>query len=388
MKVTKLHFFYILMIACCLVISSCTANFKLLQEEKLSPGPWPYYHGDISAQGVVSQEKFNGQIDIIWEKKLRGKPAGPLTMYDDLIIYPSAKKKIIIIDKYDGKNRGKIKTKGNPQTGMIIGDSLGFWSLSPKKNRIYCYNLQNGKIVWDRYIKDAPGSPILVEKRLFVFSGDGILESSDPETGRVNWSYEAEERFLTPAAYGHGRVYQGGDAGTLFALSPEDGSVLYRTETNDPIAGVAVNDEIIVVAGVTGKITGINPEDGEIIWETELDGPVWSTPAIDRNRIYLSLSSGQIVSLEKMTGKLQWKFEAVEVVKAPPIVVGNYVVAGTLGGNLFVLDASDGQVLNQRKLDSPISVSPISDGDFIYIATESAKLVCLGDTNGTVQQKN
>lgn len=388
MKVTKWHLYYIFLIACCLIFSSCTANFKLPREEKISSGPWPYYHGDKSAQGFIASGKFNSQIDIIWEKKFSGKPAGPLTMYDDLIIYPSAKKKIRIIDKYTGKNRGKIKTKGNPQTGMIIGDSLGFWSLSPKKNRIYCYNLQNGKIVWDRRIKDAPGSPILVEKRLFVFSGDGILESSDPETGRVNWSYEAEERFLTPAAFGYGRVYQGGDAGTLFALSPENGSIIFRTETNNPISGIAVNDEIIIAAGVKGKVTGVNPENGEIIWETELDGPIWSTPAIDGKSIYLSLSSGQIVSLEKMTGKLIWKFDAVEVVKAPPIVVGNYVVAGTMGGKLFVLDASNGLVINQRELDGPISVSPISDGDFIYVATESAKLVCLGDTNGTVQQKN
>jgi len=388
MKVTKLHYLYILMATCCLIFLACTANYKIPREEKLSPGPWPYHHGDKSAQGVISQGNFTGQIDIIWEKKLSGKPAGPLTMYDDLIIYPSAKKKIRIIDKNNGKNRGKIKTKGTPQTGVIIEDSLSFWSLSPVKNRFYCYNLHNGKIAWNRRIKDAPGSPILVEKRLFVFSRYGILESTDPATGRVDWTFEADERFNTPAAFGHDRIYQGGDAGTLFALSPDDGSEVFRTETNDPIAGVAVNEEIIITTGVTGKVTGVNPENGDIIWETELDGPVWSSPAIDRNRVYLSLSSGQVVSLEKMTGKLLWKFEAVEVVKAPPIVIGKYVVAGTLGGKLFVLDASNGELINQRVLDGPISVSPISDGDFIYVATESAKLVCLGDTNGTIRKKN
>lgn len=388
MRVSKLHIYFFLMTVSTLVLLGCTTNFKIPKEEKQQSGTWQYYHGDKSAQGVISQGNFNGQIDIIWERKLSGKPAGSLTMYNDLIIYPSAKKKIWIIDKLNGKKKGKIKTKGTPQTGMIIDNNLGFWSVSPPKNKLYCYNLNNGKITWNRRIKDAPCSPILVDKRLFVFSGDGIIESFDPETGRVDWSFEADERFIAPAAFGHNRVYQGGDFGTLYALSPEDGSVVYRTKTNDPIAGVAVNDDIIVATSVTGKVTGFSPENGEIIWEIELDGPVWSTPAIDGNRIYLSLSSGQIVSLEKMTGKLLWEFEAVEVIKASPIVVGKYIIAGTLGGMLFVLDASNGKVINRSELDGPISVSPISDGDFIYVATETAKLVCLGDTNGTVSKKN
>ncbi len=388
MKVSKIHLFLLLVITVILVVSGCSGNFKIPIEEQLTSGPWSYHHGDKSSQGVISQGSFSGQIDIIWKRKFSGKPAGPLTMYDDLIIYPSAKKRIRIVDKFSGKKIGKIKTKGYPQTGMIIGNNFGYWSISPKKNRIYCYNLHKGKIAWKRRIKDAPGSPILVDKHLFVFSGDGIVESCDPETGLVEWSFEADERFIAPAAFGHNLVFQGGDFGTLYAISPEDGSEKFRAKTNDPITGVAVDDVIIIVTGVTGNVTGVNPENGEIIWETDLNGPIWSSPAIDGNRIFISLSSGQVVSLEKMTGKLLWKFEAVEVVKAPPIVVGEYVIAGTLGGMLFVLDASNGKLLSQRELDGPISVSPISDGNFIYVATESAKLVCLGDINGTTHKKN
>ncbi|MFQ6008557.1 MAG: hypothetical protein ACE5K8_06340, partial [Candidatus Zixiibacteriota bacterium] len=60
----------------CLLLA-CSAKYRLTDEKLTHFSSWPFHHGDLSARGAVRGGTFNGKLDVLWEQKVSGKPAGP-----------------------------------------------------------------------------------------------------------------------------------------------------------------------------------------------------------------------------------------------------------------------------------------------------------------------
>jgi len=367
---------------------SCSHKYRLTDEQASRPSSWPFHRRNLESQGSISQGVFNGKLDIIWEHKRGEKPAGPLSVHHGSLVYPGTKNKIRFYDGLTGKEQGFIKSHGTAQTGVAVRDSLAFFATSPRKSWLRCVSLRSGKQLWKQYIKDAAAGSIIVDNKLLISSTEGKLMAYHPEDGTLIWTFEAEGGFVAPPSFANGRVFQPCDNGTLYVISPTDGSELYRIEVDGPLVSAVAISTMVFATDMYGYVYGIEPEDGRIVWKSELDGPVWTTPAIANGRLFVGHSGGELAALDADDGKIQWSFDANEVIKASATLVGSYVLVGTMGGKLFSLDAADGRLIEQRQLNGAVAYSPVSDGDRVYVATELGMIICFGQRDEHIENIN
>ncbi|MBU0982947.1 MAG: PQQ-binding-like beta-propeller repeat protein [candidate division Zixibacteria bacterium] len=359
-----------------MLLSGCGQRYKLHREELGSSvcyGP---------GQGLSQPEAvgFSGKLDIVWERGTAGKPAGPLSLCHNMLVLPETKKRLKFFDIATGRYRGKINAKGVPQSGVVIVDSLGMYGISPRKGKIYGVDLLRRKRVWEQQVKDALAGPILENNRLYMSSGNGVLQALDPIDGTVYWQYRSDTRFAASARPGFGRLYQPADRGVLIAVSADDGREEFRVTLNGPLTGpVVVAGERVYSGDVYGNVYALAPEDGRIIWRTSIDGPIWSSPTVSGSLVLVGQTAGYLVALDAASGEIIWRYDAGEVIRVSPLVIGDIVVVGTMAGRVITLDVNTGAQIAVRELKGGIMYPPISDGQYVMVATQAGKIVCFGE---------
>jgi len=384
-----LRFFRILIAVLLLtvVLSACSRKFKMPRESLSENSTWQFHRLDVQNSGRI-EGNFNGKFDVIWENSTGTRPSGPLTLSKGFLVYPDSKKKIRIYEPPTGKYLGYIRTKGHTPTGMVVSDSLGFYVDGPKRVVLRCHNLLNRKTVWEANVKDAVSGSIIVGDKLVLSQTAGLVQAFNLISGKLVWTYTAKERFLVPAVLNGEKIYQTGDDGTLYIIDSDSGVEASKLNLKGPFLGSAAVNKLVYLVNMNGNIYAIDKSTDSVVWESSVTGPVWSSPAVDENKIYITSNSGQLTALDLETGKQLWQFDAKEVIKCSPIIAGHSVLFGTMYGNLYSISSSNGTVESKREFKGAISQSPISDGRLIYVATNDGELVCLGDTSEIAALEN
>ena len=380
----RLYFFGLIILFSIIAFSSCGRKYRLKVEDVSSEGNWSCSRGSLARTGAAIGATFDGRLNQLWARGTAGKPAGPLAIHNGALVYPDTKKKIRFYDTRTGRHLGRLRAKGIPQSGVAIADTLAFFGLSPKKNLIRAYNLFTAKRLWQRRVKDVFPGPIILEDRLIVSSAEGDLFALGLDDGELGWSCSVGHRLTASASFGEGRLYQPGDGGLLFCLSAGDGQELFRVELEGPIVSPAVVADQVYIVDVLGNVYAMDPEDGSVVWQTRLDGPIWSSPAVAEGRLIVGHSGGEVVALDAQTGQLLWRYEIGTVVKASVLIVGDFVVAGTMAGELVVLTVEEGNLVDSTSLKGAIEFPPVTDGWRLFVATQAGKIVCFGENNEQV----
>lgn len=357
----------------------CSSKYRLHREELPYESIWPFYRNDLSSTGSVARGHFSGKLNILWEYKSNDKPAGPLTIYDNTLIYPGTRNKIKFIDKHLGQFKGYIKPRGIPQSGVTVKDSLAYFAVGPPKNMLKCINLLKGKVIWKKPLKDATWGSIIINNRLIVSSGEGLLTAFNLINGKQIWSFKTEGKLSTPPTCGDDRIFQPADKNILYAVSVVGGKEIFKVSLDNPLVGAVVFNNLVFVCDMGGNIYSLSPDSGSVIWKRKLPYPIWTSPAFAEGRLYIGDNGGEVVAINTSDGTIIWRYDAVNVIHSSVVVVGKYVLFGTMTGDFYSLDASDGSLVEKRHLKGVLIQSPVSDGERVYVATEKGMIICFGD---------
>ncbi len=365
---------------------SCSHRFKYTDEFASRPSAWPLYRGNLEAKGASPDGSFSGSLNLLWSDKYGYRPAAPLTIYHDHLVVTTTAKRVHFLNTADGSLYGKLRLTGTGQTAVVMQDSMLYVALSPIKNRVEAINLANRKTIWKVPVKDAAPAPIILNDRLIISSSDGTVAALELATGNHLWDFTGSGRFVAPAAYSDGIIFQPSDNGRIFAISDSTGKSLFEVKLDGPLVGGVAVADLLYVASMTGEVYGIQTGDGIVRWQTRLNGPIWTAPALSDDLVVIGHSGGEIVALSRNNGSLVWKYPIVDVVKASPLLVGQYVVAGTMSGKLVVLNVRDGSLVSQTEVIGAIAFPPVTDGTRIFDATQSGRILCYGDEHAQLTQ--
>lgn len=360
-------------------LTGCTKKYHLQRDDLTVETPWPYHHGRADSRGLAVPAKFSGELTELWAKRVPGKPAGPLTIHHNALLYPSTRKKIRVYSLSDGEFRGKIKTKGPVQSGVTVADSIAFFAVSPRKSHLRAVNMLSGKTVWKRPIKDVCQGSIIVNNVLIVSSTDGQVQGLDIISGDQVWTYQADQRLAAPPVVSGDTVFQVGDHGRLYLLSASDGRELSRLDIEGTLVAPVVVGRAVYATDLSGSVFALDVVTGTTIWRSDLDGPLWTTGALGENQLVVAHSGGEVIALDLIDGTTRWKVDLGQTIKASPIIVGQYVVVGTAAGRVKALDLASGQEVSRIDLKGSIDYSPVTDGRRVYVATDKGRIVCLGE---------
>ena len=302
--------------------------------------------------------------------------------------------------QWRGPNRDGISTetqllkewpeKGPPLLWKANGLGQGYSTVSVSKGRIFtmgsrgdgefvvALDVIKGKRLWasrhGRRFKhergNGPrGTPTVDGERLYALGAGGDLSCLDVYTGRIIWSLNVLERFnASNIHWGISEsplvvadrvlINAGGPGASIVALSKKDGSLIWKSQSDQASYSSAVTlemDGIVQAVFFTGeRAVGLDIADGRLLWEytgvkTRQKIHV-ATPVVDHNRVFVSADYGVgcgLVELKPMGKGIQ-----VEEVyfnrnmrnhHSSSVLIGGYLY-GFSKNILTALHFDDGQV--------------------------------------------
>ena len=138
--------------------------------------------------------------------------------------------------------------------------------------------------------------------------------------------------------------------------------------------------QFVYATTVTGRLYALDPDDGSIVWQAEVGGPVWTSPAVGRGRVYVGHSGGEVLAFDAASGRELWRYEVGEVIRASALSVGDLVVVGTMTGRLLVLRADDGSLVDSTRCRARSGrFAGVLTDRRLFVATQAGKILCFGD---------
>lgn len=195
--------------------------------------------------------------------------------------------------------------------------------------------------------------PVIADGRLYVgtFEETAAFIALDTATGEEHWRTDLGDRmdvrFNESAAAIAGDIVLAGFGSVLLGFDIETGEELWRRSFSDSEirAPVVTGGIAYTVIGGTGTVHALTPESGEVVWKTEIGEWAPGAVAVVDGTVYVpgnqGRDSGDVVALDAATGDEQWRHGADHRLSTPPAVADGGLYVGS-GNGLLSLTTDDG----------------------------------------------
>ena len=246
---------------------------------------------------------------------------------------------------------------GNGGSPIVVGDHLILTCDGSKDPYTLAIDIRTGKEVWrtardvatDRPFSFATPQAIEVDGKIQVISpGSDIVQSLDPQTGKVNWfaKYSGFSLIVRPL-YHQGLVIlsTGYMTPKLLAIDPRGSGDVTETHVrwsvpsaipNTP-SPVPLGDQIVMVSD-GGVATGVSVKDGKKVWQKRLGGNYSASPLVIGSRVYFQSESGEAIVME--IGDSSSESGPVEI--ARPSLPGRVFASYAVHENDLIIRTEDG----------------------------------------------
>ena len=196
--------------------------------------------------------------------------------------------------------------------------------------------------------------------RLFVSTGYGTLTALDPATGGVIWVQELDAPGTSAPTVVGDLAYVVSRDSTAWVIDVANGRIRYQVNgiPSDTSygggAGPAVSADLAVFPFPSGEVTGVFPEGGIQRWSQIVSGDrpgqaygtltdIAGDPVIDGDRVYVGNFTGVTVAIDAASGERIWT--AGEGASGPVWPAGDSVFMVNDLNELVRLDAADGSAI-------------------------------------------
>ena len=245
--------------------------------------------------------------------------------------------------------------------------------------------------------------PYVDAERVYVADRNGLVQSLDRETGRVQWSRDTELDVSGGPGAGDGLVLLGTSEGEVVALDPDSGSERWRSRVSSEILSVPrVDLGVVVVHTVDGKLFGLDAFSGAHIWIYDRSIPILtlhgsSSPLLDGGLVYSGFSNGKLAAMELTSGELVWEasvsaptgrseLERIVDIDGDPLLFRDVLYVTTFGGEMAAVSRDSGVVLWRRELSSHTGVG--ADWRQLYVSDDAGSVWAIDPRNGAGIWKN
>lgn len=282
------------------------------------------------------------------------------------------------------------------------------------------------------------GGLTVVFDTVYFGTEDGYVYALDAQSGETKWQVDLRGEVIAAPAVESGVVVVNTGSGSLIALSTNDGSELWRSESEVPplsLRGISTplaSNGGAIVGTPTGKLQVNILESGLMAWEQVIAAPSGATelerivdidakPIVLGGTIFTISYGGTLAAVELRTGRVVWKREyaayqslamsgnalfvvdnnshlyaidrrnGVELwsqgrlkgrVLSAPATIGNYVVVGDKYGFLHWMEQGSGELVARYALgdddeDESVFVAPVVSGNTLYATTRDGVVAAL-----------
>lgn len=231
-------------------------------------------------------------------------------------------------------------------------------------------------------------------RRVFVGSSHGMLYAVSAEDGSLLWRRPLSGPISSQPAFiaELDLLFVGDDDGALWALDPSTGKERWIYRAHGPIQSAPVYaDGLIIFSSSENRVYGVDAMRGTWKWQYDREIPDGFTirgqsgPLVAKGKVYVGFADGHLACLETRTGDVVWvrplggEGKHYVDVDSTPTLVDNVLYVSSVSGGVYALEPKDGSVRWRYEVDGAGSVS-VRDG-LAYFAAGKGGVYCL-DLNG------
>ena len=175
------------------------------------------------------------------------------------------------------KNIGDYINKNNDSGSLLVFENFIFFS--DEKGRIYKFDLNSQKTIWELKIYDSSYNDYPKNIALFL-NGDvlyaadnlGFVYSVDTLTGKTVWQQNYGIPFSSHLNFHKGVLYVVNQNSRLYAFNPSDGQKIWSFESLSGLikpsrsSNISIFDNKLLFSNDVGDITAIDLDQQVIIW--------------------------------------------------------------------------------------------------------------------------
>jgi outer membrane protein assembly factor BamB len=365
----------------------------LLVATTTNAADWPSWRG-TTGQGICTEKDlpltWGGKSDtaVLWKVQLPG-------VEDKATLDKNQSSPII------AKGRVFITTSYWP-SGVKPADAI-------PEHHVNCYNLSDGKKLWDTTIPPGPWlnrdlrggytvpTPAADEERIYVVFGSSVIAALNFE-GKTIWRKEIKPfdydvaAGSSPIIYEDSIIYQCDQinkSARMLAYDRKTGELKWEEKrpkqgfTHSTPVLVKVNDKQQLLVAASNALQGLDPANGKVLWWCDAAGDTVS-PVYGQNVVYCDSGRGGIGVAVDPTGSgdvtkmhLKWSVARVPEGFSSPVIVGDYVYRVHNPGILKCWKLATGEeVMNERLNGVSTAPSPFTSPDGrIYFASAGKTVV-------------
>jgi len=289
--------------------------------------------------------------------------------------------------------------KAGNSSPVIWADRLFVSGADAQSRWVYCYNRNDGKLLWEHEAKDIEGSPESTPKttpdtglaaptlttdgkRIYAIFGTGDILALDYSGKRI-W---AKNLGVPDNHYGHSSSlicwkeklivqYDTNKSGRMMALNVMDGNTIWDISREVNISWASP-----VLAEIGGKyqiLTTSDPlamghelETGKEIWAVEcMMGEVGPSVGFSEGLVYPSNEYARMVAIKPgaTAAEIVWESDEYLPEASSPVVTEGLVFLGTSYGVFACSDAKTGELLWEFEGNSGFYGSPMAADGKIYV---------------------
>ena len=288
------------------------------------------------------------------------------------------------------------------QPGGSPSNNLGHLALNGEVRKVWSADAGTGSSSSGRL----SAVPLVADGKVFTLDAGGTVSAFSSASGGRLWAADVtpdnekrKEGFGGGLAMDGGRLYAATGFGTVVAIDPGNGAVVWSKRIGEPIrsAPTAAGGKIYFVSA--GNILyALNDQDGQQLW-TSRGLPQAATllsnvsPAVSGGVVVAPFPSGDVAAFESGSGKATWRdslarsseTSAAAVLGDParPVIDGGVVFVVSHGGKMIAISELSGERLWTRNIAS--TQMPWIAGDTVYVVDLEGKLIALARADGKVR---
>jgi outer membrane protein assembly factor BamB len=235
--------------------------------------------------------------------------------------------------------------------------------------------------------------------KIFVASGFGTVVALDPDSGKVIWSKKLDIPIREAPTAADGRIYVVNSESEVFCLSTADGSELWSQRGLPENAAVltsaspAVAGNLVFVPFPSGEIAALDVKNGQQKWTEALrQGDINSSstaigessrPVVDRELVFAMSRGGQLIATSREKGERVWTRDIAGL--QTPWVAGDALFVVDVTGKLVALNRKDGKVRWVTPLPNSGRWSgPVLAGGKLWLTSAKGLLLGVDATSGSI----
>ncbi len=159
-------------------------------------------------------------------------------------------------------------------------------------------------------------------------------------------------------------------------------------DSSDIGAGIVEVKGLSIYANTKGQVVALSTDKGQVQWRFATGGKIYSTPAVQGNKVVVASTDGSIYCLDKRTGKPLWQFKTDKAIVASPLIRGKTVFIGSSEGKFRALSLADGKLQwEYNQVAGFVESVPVADKEKVFFGSWGSHFYALDQKTGQLAWK-